>query len=184
MRVLYTVTFKYLFILKTEVSSINQAITLLGKVQLTAWLGMFLYGEDGIRFGSLLKMKIQNRITTVALFLEAIADIKNIQKGFLAASLSLADIIVNKPLDELINSLSIDDVIKEAIIYKKGNIGEALVLAIALENKDQETIDNILKTNLIKGSIKTQLYSIHNLAIKKEPEEESLFKKIVKKFKL
>ena len=168
--------------LKTEVSSINQAITLLGKVQLTAWLGMFLYGEDGTRFGSLLKIKIQNRITTVALFLEAIADIRNIQKGFLAASLSLADTVVNKPLDELINSLSIDDVIKQAIIEKKGNIGEALTLAIALENKDEEAIESILKANLIKGSIKDKLFSIHNLPIKKE-EEESIFKSILNRFK-
>ena len=169
--------------LRTEVSSINQAITLLGKVQLTAWLGMFLYGEDETKFGSLLKMKIQNRITTVALFLEAISDIRNIQKGFLAASLSLADTIVNKPLDKLINSLSLDDVIKDAIIYKKGNIGEALTLAISLENKDQENIDKILEANLIKGKIKEQLYSIYNLAIKKEEKEESLFKRLIKKFK-
>ena len=169
--------------LKTEVTSINQAITLLGKVQLTAWLGMFLYGEDGTRFGTLLKIKIQNRITTVALFLEAIADIQNIQKGFLAASLSLADSVVNKPLDELINSLSIDDTIKQAILNKDGNIGEALTLAIAFENKNQELIDSILESNLIKGAIKTKLYSIYNLPIQKEEEKESLFKRIIKKFK-
>lgn len=169
--------------LRSEVSSIQQAIALLGRAPLMAWLGMFLYGSDSTKFSSLVKIKIKNRIATIALFLKCMAKEQYSEKGLLVASLSLAEIVVDRPLEELIRSMRLDEEIEEAILDKEGILGAGLKLAICFEKKKYTEVDELFDKYFISDFYKNEFYKIHNLPV--EPQnEEPLFHQVVKKFKL
>lgn len=115
---------------KQKITSIKQMVLLLGPQKLVSWLGLFLYSTPSNRpFGE----ELFNNAKFRAKAMEELAHTCNKQeianKAFLTGSLSLIDAYLNIPMEEFLDSIHLDDEIKNALLEQKGFLGELLYIA-------------------------------------------------------
>lgn len=127
---------------KKRIDNIKQMITLLGPSKLTAWLGLFLYGNPKEQpFGE----ELFNSAKFKAKMMEELAlscgksEIAN--KAFLTGSLSLIDAYLGMPMEKVLEEIHLDNEIKTALLDHTGLLGEFLHIA-----KEISHSSDILKT--------------------------------------
>jgi len=126
--------------LNQKVSSIENALTVLGQAQLCRWLTLLLClsGEHNGRS----EAALENALTR-ARMMELLG---NKQGGvcaealFLTGLLSLIDVILQEPMNKALASLAIAPEISNAILQRSGPYAAFLELAIACEQRDAEKI--------------------------------------------
>lgn len=114
-----------------KIESIDQAIAKLGINNLKNWvmvLSMKNISDKPIEI-------IESGLIRANMALELAQQISNIgiQSAYMAGLLSIIDSLLNKPMDELINQITLSDELKEALILRKGPIGEILSVVVAYE---------------------------------------------------
>ena len=132
---------------KSTITSIKQAIVLLGKQKLKNWLILLLYIIDDDTFDNPIFIMIKNRSKFMIEILKCTKyyNEENYELIYLTGILSKIDVILNTPIEESLNELNIDKVVQDAIINKKGLSGDILSLAEANENNDSEKMDKLLE---------------------------------------
>ncbi len=136
------------FSFRKNISSIRQAITLLGMNKLKNWLILLLYTNDGSDpYSNPLFVMIKNRSNFMLKILHYLKkdDDYNSEVVYLTGLLSKIDLVLNNTLENALNDLHIDKVIKDAILEKKGLAGEILSLAEANEENNFEEINQFLE---------------------------------------
>ena len=90
------------------------------------------------------------------------SDLEKIEKAYITGMLSLLDTILDKPIEEILNELFIDEEIKDAILNKKGVLGYILSAIINLEKDDLDKSKEFLdKTGLaIEDLLSAELEAI------------------------
>ncbi|MGL4560681.1 MAG: EAL and HDOD domain-containing protein [Brevinema sp.] len=132
---------------RQKITSIKQTIALLGKKAISQWLLLVMYSKETHN---------DNSISTDPIFLSAsqrakMAEliIKNdpqklshsvAEEGFLAGLLSLSEVVLKMPLENVLKELNVSDSILYALTEQKGVIGETLSLILAYEQKDYDTM--------------------------------------------
>ncbi len=131
---------------RQEIGSLRQAIVVLGQKQLLRWVQLLLYSEsDGPGSGSVMQ-QVANR----ARLMELIAlNLKASQSGlsdqaFMVGMLSLADVVMQAPLHDVLAEIGLTDTIKQAILAREGALGKLLSLAEEIEWGDFESAKNSL----------------------------------------
>lgn len=135
-----TLTFKLLRIANSAangngaVDSVRKAIALVGKVALRRWLSVLLAasgpqtrGEDAERFRVALER---------ARFAEVITDRidrRRSASAFLAGLLSMLDVVLGVPLDEILAMVNVSDEVRYALMDRIGPLAGPLLLAEAAE---------------------------------------------------
>ncbi len=121
------------FCLPTKISSIRQAIVLLGRYGIKKWISLVLVS-------SLIKDKPSELLLLSlfrARFLELLAlNSKYASKShtfFLAGLVSLFHILSGKPMKDIVNSLPLIDDLKDALLGKRNYLFNALALCISYE---------------------------------------------------
>ncbi len=134
---------------KSEISSIKQALALLGQKEIIKWFSLVSLkniGDD----------KPEELILTAicrARFCELLAPrlgLKNrAQDIFLMGLFSLVDAFLGQPLDALLKDLPLPQDVKEALTTHKGPMGDILKLVLAYEKgKVEETLTLTEKLNI------------------------------------
>ncbi len=126
------------FGLAREVTSINQAVVMLGRKALQAWITMLALSDiDG-------KPAELTRIAMVrAKMCELLAVHSNQPEEdgyFTVGMFSALELLLNRPLANLVKPLPLSDAIKAAVLHRVGDMGEALSCTLAYEQSQWENV--------------------------------------------
>lgn len=120
----------------SEVSSIRQAVVLLGTEEVRRFVMLLFAASDDSNQTSPLSMMALVR----AKFCEnCFADHKDNElrdRAFFTGLMSVVDAMFDRPLKEIIESLGVSKVVADALIEGKGEIGAALTLVKQIEKAD------------------------------------------------
>lgn len=128
------------FCLSNEISSVKQALILLGKTEINKWISLIIMrsfsnkGTDGIIITSLVRAK----------FCELIAD-KTILKDreselFMMGMFSLIDVFIGRPLKAILSELPISDDVKNALLGEFNDFGIVYDLTVAYEKANWQIV--------------------------------------------
>lgn len=135
--------------IKMEISSIQQAITLLGRSMLSHWVTLFLYSDlvTTDKNMSALMETVQLRAELMSNLSKRFKkeDGKSAQKAYLVGLLSLIDTVFKVPMQEILEESLLDMEIKTALLEKKGYLGQLLKLAIIFDKGNYKNIAIILE---------------------------------------
>ena len=144
------------FSLQGSIGSIDRVITLLGRKALSQWLYLTLYAsEEKVSKDNALLLTIKQRTQLLVDILQAVkpdsTKAELAQASFMGL-LSAIDVIFNQPLDVLFERLHIDDTIKEALLSKKGLLGEIYEVSIAIEQFDLAKTEEFIRQHDIPAA--------------------------------
>jgi EAL and modified HD-GYP domain-containing signal transduction protein len=116
--------------LRSDVSSLRQALMLVGANTVRQWLLLVLMGDLGQVRPAVLSAGLVRARLCESLAKEAGAPADS---AFIVGLLSVCDALLDAPLGEIITSLPLNDDLRDAILHRAGPLGELLDTAVALE---------------------------------------------------
>jgi len=122
---------------RSEVGSIKHAINLIGSKKLMQWVILISYASDGKNSAEdpLLQL-VQQRAKTMEVLASLLATGKNTDEAFMVGLLSLMDSLYGMPIEEVLASMKLDEVINSAILKGTGQLGKLLKIVQNLENEN------------------------------------------------
>lgn len=133
------------------ITSIEQAVTRLGLINLKNWVMLFSMKNISDKPTEILESGLIR-----AFMAQEIAKVStnniNSQSAYTAGLLSILDCLLNKPMPELVKEITLAEDITKALIDHAGALGEILSLVIAYESGHWESVnqDNINGLDLSK----------------------------------
>ena len=124
--------------LADEVKSIQQAIAMIGLQQLRSWMMLLMMATVDDKPHELTATALQ-RAKMCEMLGKALGE-RKAESYFLIGLLSVLDAIMDLPMVQVVESLSLTAEITEALIYRKGKLGLALSAVIATEGGDWDPI--------------------------------------------
>lgn len=125
---------------RQHVESIRQAIVVLGQKQLLRWVQLLLYASPDGAVGSTLMLQVANRARLMELVAKKVnqhqANFSD--QAFMVGMLSLADVVMQTPLEEVLQEIGLSDDMQNAILKREGILGELLTFAEVVEYGDFE----------------------------------------------
>jgi EAL and modified HD-GYP domain-containing signal transduction protein len=120
--------------LTTTVTSINQAILVLGRAQLYRWLmvAMFRMGKKHERDESLLEVALTRARCLETLAVQGLSESER-EELFLVGLLSLFDVLLNMPMPRVLSQMHLSDKVSDVLLRSEGPYGRYLMLAFAME---------------------------------------------------
>lgn len=125
------------FAFRKKIDSIQKAIIYLGMRQIKHWATILTLSRFSDKPNELLILSLSR--AKMCELLAVLAGEKS-EHFFLVGILSNLDAWLDAPMEEILNSLPLTDKVREAILYKKGAEGEALLCAIHYERCDSAAI--------------------------------------------
>ncbi len=132
--------------------SIQEIITRVGEVKLMQWLMMIIYSRSSKKIEtekSSYSIMIQNRIDTmmgILSKLDAVGGSKILEQAHLVALLSLLDNVFDVEVEQTLKSFDLDPEVEDALLQKEGMLGNLLRIAIAIEEGNFATMQELLST--------------------------------------
>ena len=140
-----------------KISSIKQAIMLIGREELRKWLTIIAMSE----MQSSNEEEITKSIIMRARFCELIAEEyfwEDKAKCFLAGLFSNLDTYMKKSMSEIVEELPVEEELKEALLGKENNIYKIIKLVEAYEKIDKCEIERLSKELMVKSEQLVNLY--------------------------
>lgn len=129
------------------ISSIEQALLLIGRERLASWLELMFYAdsEDGTCESSIKSTQITQQVLQRAYLMEELASrvkqsIYFSDMAYMTGMLSIDEIMFHESYNKLLEEISVDKNIINALLYKEGLLGRILELAIAIEKNNLTVI--------------------------------------------
>jgi c-di-GMP phosphodiesterase len=120
--------------LRARVSSLRQALMLVGTDTVRQWMLLVLLGDLG---------RVQPAVLTSGLVRARVCEqlararrVRTTDSAFIVGLLSVSDALLGAPLDEVITGLPLTEDVRDAIIGHEGPLGELLSRAIELQHGD------------------------------------------------
>jgi c-di-GMP-related signal transduction protein len=129
-----------------KIGSVSQAILVLGRRQLQRWLQLSLFTlQPGSRYPSPLMQLAASR----GKFMEILAGKENPDRdyrdeAFMTGILSLLDVLLGMPHEEIIAQLNLTENVRMALLRREGNLGRLLLLAEYVEQADRTSAAELL----------------------------------------
>ncbi len=143
--------------LAQSVTSIDQAILILGREQLYRWLSIGIFRMEGgsPRDDVLLELALSR-----GRFLEIIGRVHHgkteCDELFLLGLLSLLDILLGVPMDVVVQRINLSSALSEVLLSSSGSLARYLMLVIAMEKGNGENIGRLAaQLNISLGAIDT-----------------------------
>ena len=145
-----------------SVASVTEAVAYLGRRQLRRWLMLLLFaGADADATTSVLlqtaavRGRLMERIVGLA---RETPDRDAEDRAFLVGMLSLVDALLNVPRDELLDGMSLEDDIRDALLRGEGELGDYLAMAEGIEVLDVPGLVKLLdRYELDAGALRSAL---------------------------
>ena len=127
--------------LTSKVSSIDQALIVLGRQKLYRWLTLLLFTSSA---GDELEWALMENALVRARLAELLAQDTLPSNArdelFVAGIFSLLDILLHIPMEQVLVQVSLPPLVTQALLHQQGEFAPYLALAIACEEFDQERI--------------------------------------------
>ncbi len=134
---------------KVKITTLRQAITVLGRRQLQRWLHLLLYTHQ--KSGETVSPLVQHAAMRGKLMelLAKRAGIKKSDEGlqdraFIAGILSLLSVLLNLPIEEIVAKINPAEDIRAALLERSGWLGQVLSLIEKSEANDYEPVASLL----------------------------------------
>lgn len=130
--------------LTRKVDSIDQALLMLGRQNLYRWLTLLLFtsgSSDTLDWALLENALVRARLAELSAGDALTA--KERDELFVAGIFSLLDILLQLPMAQVLQQISLPPLAEEALLHKRGKYAPYLELAIACEEFDQERISDL-----------------------------------------
>jgi EAL and modified HD-GYP domain-containing signal transduction protein len=128
--------------LQSPVTTLDKALLVLGREGFYRWLSLLLFD---IKAPGFRERMLTEQALTRAFFLESLAGHGPLpaQKDqlFILGLFSMLDLLIGQPIESLLQQTRLPDAISGALLGQPGPFGNALQLAIAVEDQKSETID-------------------------------------------
>jgi EAL and modified HD-GYP domain-containing signal transduction protein len=131
-----------------KITSLANAITILGRRQLQRWLQLLVYASDGHgRFPDPLLQLAATRGKSMELLVRNFAGCSNELEdhAFIVGIMSLMNTLLKMPLAEIISPLNPPAEIRDALLSRAGLLGKLLSLIEHLENYNMEAASELLE---------------------------------------
>jgi EAL and modified HD-GYP domain-containing signal transduction protein len=125
---------------RSRIKSVRQALVLLGSDEIKKWVSLIAIrgiGEDQpeeIITTSLVRARFLEQLSVA--FHKSI----NHDECFLTGLFSTLDVLMNRPMPEILKEIAITDDIIEALTHNSGRMGHAYQLILAYEKADWDTV--------------------------------------------
>lgn len=129
-----------------EIRSLAHALVILGRRQLQRWLQVLLFAHHSAGdFPSPLLQMAAARGKLLELLSEQLrAPQDACDQAFMTGILSLIDTLLQMPMAEAIAEIALPCEVQEALLERKGTLGQMLLLAEALERADDARVASLL----------------------------------------
>ncbi len=121
---------------RTKVTSLRHAVTLLGRRQLQRWLQLLMYSNPA---GSNDASPLMQLAATRGKLMELLAnrtrpnDLQYADQAFMSGIMSLMPTLMSVPMEEILNSINLGNEMREVLESRGGPLGALLKLTEALE---------------------------------------------------
>ncbi len=171
------------FALKNRATTINQAITLLGLVQLKRWVYLLSFSDDSNDDENSEEV-LKTSFLRASFSSELVKHIKNFSinksEAYLLGMFSTLNYLIDAPLSELLDGIYVSDEIKEALLEYKGEVGTLYKLVLSYEKADWKKLKEYADELNIPKNVISQIYfdcveevnNIWNSTFKTRKEEE------------
>ncbi|MCA0971148.1 EAL domain-containing protein [Halobacillus litoralis] len=149
-----SLTYKLLRLINTTVrpgtipiESIRQAVMLLGTESLKKWLYVLSIDQAGVNQDKAPSLIMKTSLTRAKMSEQIAVRLQSPGKAdgyFLAGFMSLIDVVMKRPMKEIVNSLPLDTGIQDALNEKRNLYREILDVVIAMEQADFDYLENEL----------------------------------------
>lgn len=148
------------FSLRHRITTIHQALMMLGLVQLKRWVYLLSFKEDNdSKSDEILKTSFL-RASLCSELIKTAKDIPiNKNEAYLMGMFSTLNILIGAPLGELLDEIFIADEVRDALLSFKGRCGTLYKLVISYEMADWKTMKSCAKELEIPINVITQTYS-------------------------
>jgi c-di-GMP-related signal transduction protein len=154
------------FGLSRKITSIRNAIFMLGRVQLNRLVQIMIFAQqsaagetaDPLLQTAAIRGRLMEGLAT-ALGWEMLKD-----RAFIVGMLSLVDVLFQQPLVEIIQHLNLDHITQDALLERTGDLGTLLQLIQAIEQDDRDII--LLLTEQLGLADNDQLNRLHVEALR------------------
>ena len=128
------------FHLPRKIESLRHALNLLGQKNIRMWMNMLALSElEEERHELMVTSLVRGRLCELAAVDLERGD--ESEKYFLAGLFSVIDAVLDRPMEEIIESLSLADDIEKGILERAGPVGEVLKLALHCERGNWATMN-------------------------------------------
>ena len=123
------------FAARKRIESIRQALVLLGRRNIRKWVAMLLYAGDASEFRSPLLAEAVIRGRIMELASKRLWDRQGFSdQAHITGTLSVVDALLNRPMDQIIEDLQLEDEVASALVSREGALGALLKV---VENQRQ-----------------------------------------------
>ncbi|PWI33929.1 histidine kinase [Vibrio albus] len=129
--------------ISSKISSFHQALAYLGEERLKKFVSLVAIANVQENKPEFLYVLSILRAKFCELLLSKVQKSADKSQGFLTGMFSLLDSILDQPLDIIVESIPVDNVIKQALLHHKGILGDILSLYIAYEHADWDTVSKL-----------------------------------------
>ncbi len=129
------------FTFNRRITSVTHALVALGEREIRKWIYLILLNEMGTeKPGELTRLSLVR-----ARFMESLTQHTKLKRhsedAFLIGLFSLLDVILGKPLDEILEEIKATEDIKEVLLWTTGDIGTLYRLVMSYEEGDWEKVN-------------------------------------------
>ena len=126
------------FHFKNKISSIHHVLTLVGRKPLAQWLMLMIYSKSVSKKNehTPLMLMIKNRTELMESILKAVnpdARSNMLGEAYLVGVLSLIDVVFEKSISDILESIHISDIVKSALLEESDTLGEIYKLVKDIE---------------------------------------------------
>ena len=144
--------------LKNKVSSINNAVAYLGQKEVRRWATVAVsIGLSKDKPGEITKLSLVR-----AKFAENLAGLfeLGIYKNslFMTGLFSMLDLILDKPMEQAVNDVAIDDLVRETLLSQSGRLYKVMELIYNYERADWNKVSIFIIQNNLDGGLVGQAY--------------------------
>ncbi len=134
------------FGLLSPIASVRQAVVMLGRRRLEAWLQLLMYTAGHGRAGVPLLQLASSRGRFLELLAGVLrpgdADMQDL--AFMVGILSLMDSLIDVPMPALLDQINPVPAVRDALLGRRGVLGDLLSLAERLDTADGAGVDGLL----------------------------------------
>ena len=127
--------------MKEKIRTLRHALVVLGMQQLKRWIQLALFASD--KTSAVGNPLLETAATRGRLMENLVRKWQPELQGhdysdsaFMTGVLSLVDVLLGTPMEEILNQLNLDEEVRLAILERKGALGRLLLLTEKLENMD------------------------------------------------
>ena len=125
------------------ISSIREAVTILGRRQLQRWVQLLLYANNGHDKLSPLLLLASSRSRTMEMIARGKSESAFEDHAFITGIMSLADTLLGMPLDEIVDQIQLNEAVIDALLKREGQLGQLLRL---VEHMEQDNENGIMES--------------------------------------